>query len=51
MEILHLLFKKHTLIEEKRFGKSHVLKIDQPSLAFYIELLYQRYQDNNIHGM
>jgi len=51
MGILHWLFQKHALIEEKGFGKSPVLKIDQPSSAFYIELSYQGHQGDNIHSM
>jgi len=51
MGILYLLFQKHALIKEKRFGRNCVLKIDHPSSAFYIELSYQGYQDNNIHSM
>jgi len=51
MGILHWLFQKHALIGEKGFGKSPVLKIDQPSSAFYLELSYQGHQDDNIYGM
>jgi len=50
MEIVHLLFQKHALIEEKRFGESRILKIDHPS-AFYLELSYQGHQGDNIYGM
>jgi len=51
MEIIHLLFQKHALIEEKGFGKSRILKIDLPSSAFYLELSYQGHQGDNIYGM
>ena len=51
MGILHLLFQKYVLFEEKGFGKSRVLKIDQPSSAFYLELSYQGHQDDNIYDM
>jgi len=51
MGIVHLLFQKHALIEEKRFGESRILKIDHPSSAFYLELSYQGHQGDNIYGM
>ena len=49
--IISLLFQKHLLFEEKGFERNYILKIDQPSSAFYIELPYQGHQDDNIHGM
>jgi len=49
MEIIRLLFLKQSLPEEKEFGQSRVLKIDQPS-AFCIELSYEGHQGENIHG-
>jgi len=51
MGIIHLLFQKHALIEEKGFGRNRVLKTDQPSSAFYLESSYQGHQGDNIHGM
>jgi len=51
MGILQLLFQKYILLKEKEFRRNYVLKIDQPSSAFYIRLSYWEHQNNDIHGI